>query len=131
MTALVEIPNVSQPAVEPRRRWFNSDNLDLVIGCDESGGPTRFQLCHDKGRSERALTWQPDRGFTHMIVDDGERLGGKFKAIPILIAGGLFAANRVADCFSKESAELPAEFAELVKMKLRQHPDYVHETSAG
>ena len=27
-------------------------------------------------------------------------------------------------------AELPPEFAEFVKMKLRQHPDYVHETSA-
>ena len=107
-----------------------SDDLDLVIWCDESGRPTGFQLCYDKGRSERALTWQPDRGFTHTIVDDGERVGGKYKAIPILIAGGLFAANRVANLFSEESAELPPEFAEFVKMKLRQHPDYVHETSA-
>ena len=125
MTALIEISNVRQPAGEPRRRWFVSDDLDLVVWCDESGRPNGFQLCYDKGLSERALTWQPDRGFSHMAVDDGDRVGGKYKPIPILLAVGVFPANRVVDCLADESAELPAEIADFVNKKLRQHPDYV------
>ena len=122
-----EISNVSQPAGEPRRRWFVSGDLDLVVWCDESGRPIGFQLCYDKGLSERALTWQPDCGFSHRAVDDGERVGGKYKAIPILIPDGLFPANRVANCFADECAELPSEIAHFVNLKLRQHPDYVQE----
>ena len=129
MPALVEISNVRQSASEPRRRWFVSDDLDLVVWCDESGGPNGFQLCYDKGRAERALTWEPVGGFSHMLVDDGDGVGGKYKAIPILVtdASGLFPANRVAHCFVCESADLPPEIADFVNMKLRQHPEYVHE----
>jgi hypothetical protein len=85
MTMLIEISNVSQPAGEPRRRWFVSDDLDLVVWCDESGRPSGFQLCYDKGLSERALTWQPDRGFTHTAVDDGDRGGGSIKPFRYLL----------------------------------------------
>lgn len=127
MAALMEISNVSQPAGEPRRRWFMSDDLDLVVWCDESGRPSGFQLCYDRGLSERALTWQLDCGFSHMAVDDGERVGGKYKAIPILVADGPFPANTVADRFAGESAELPADLADFVNMKLRQHPNYVQD----
>jgi hypothetical protein len=125
MPALVEIQNVSQSAGEPWRRWFVSDDLDLVLWCDESVRPSGFQLCYDKGRAECALTWQPVRGFSHMAVDDGERVGGKYKAIPILVADGLFPANRVAACFADESAEVPPEIADFVNTKLQQHPNYV------
>jgi hypothetical protein len=126
-TALLEISNVSQPAGEPRRRWFVSDDLDLFVWYDESGRMNGFQLCYDKDRSEHALTWQPNCGFSHKAVDDGKRVGGKPKAIPILVAGGLFPAKRVADCFAGESAELPPELADFVNTKLQQHPDYVAE----
>jgi hypothetical protein len=128
LTGLIEIPNVTQLAGEPRRRWFVSEALDLVVWCDASGRPSGFQLCYGHGGSQRALTWQPDRGFAHMAVDDGERGCGKYKAIPILLADGPFAANQVADRFAGESAELPPEFAEFVNRKLREHPDYVPET---
>jgi hypothetical protein len=115
MTTLIEISNVSQPPGGPWRRWFVSNDLDLVVWCDESGRPNGFQLCYDKGTSERALSWQPDRGFSHTAVDDGDRGGGKHKAIPILVGHeGLFPARRVADRFAAESAELPAEFADFV-----------------
>jgi len=129
MATLIEFSNVSQPAGEPRRRWFVSDDLDLVVWCDESGRPIGFQLCYDS--PERALTWQPDRGFSHMAVDLGERGGGRYKGIPILVADGPFPANSVADRFADESAGLPAELADFVNMKLRQHPNYVHEASRG
>ena len=125
---LLEMSNVSQSAGEPPRRWFVSDDLDLLVWCDDSGRPSGFQLCYDKGPSQRALTWQRDRGFSHKAVDEGDRVGGKYKAIPILTTDGPFPANRVAERFAHESAELPPEFAAFVKMKLQQHPDYVPET---
>ena len=56
MRTLTEIPEVRQIPDEPRRRWFRSDDLDLIVWCDESGAPTSFQLCYDKPRSEHALT---------------------------------------------------------------------------
>ena len=127
MADFIEIRNVSQAAGEPRRRWFVSDAFDLVVWWDASGQPSGFQLCYDQGGSERALTWQPDCGFTHRAVDDGERGWGRYKAIPILLADGPFAANQVAARFAVESAELPPEVADFVIKKLHEHPAYVPE----
>src|SRR4029453_10152222 len=39
MCGLIEFPNVSQIPGEPRRRWFTSENLGLVVWCDESDRP--------------------------------------------------------------------------------------------
>jgi len=123
-----EIRNVSQAAGEPRRRWFVSDAFDLVVWWDASGPPSGFQLCYDQGGSERALTWQPDCGFTHKAVDDGERGRGKYKAIPILLEDRPFDANPVAARFVAESAELPSEVADFVIKKLREHPSYIPQS---
>jgi hypothetical protein len=125
MTALIEIANVRQPVGEPGRRWFGSDELELVVWCDAAGRPSGFQLCYDKGGAERALTWRAESGFSHQLVDDGDREGGKYKAIPILVADGSCPANRVADLFARASLELPAEIADFVSLKLRRHPDYI------
>src|SRR5690242_6752512 len=84
MGMLMEFQNVRQVPGEPRRRWFTSEDVDLVVWCDESGCAIAFQLCYDKARSERALTWKPDCGFSHRAVDDGEGSRGKYKATPIL-----------------------------------------------
>ncbi len=128
MAALIEDPSARRVPGEPRRRWFRSDDLDLIVWCDESGAPTAFQLCYDKPRSEHALTWNPDAGFLHTAVDDGEDVGVKYKATPILVTDGDFDANRVCDRFAEASADLPREIAEFVSTKLRQHPTYVHGT---
>jgi hypothetical protein len=77
---------------------------------------------------EHALTWRPDGGFSHKTVDNGDHVGGKYKATPILLAEGPFPANRVADRFADECRGMPAEIADFVMLKLRQHPDYVEET---
>jgi hypothetical protein len=119
---LTEISAIRQIPGEPRRRWFRTDDLDLIVWCDEAGAPTSFQLCYDKLRSERALTWTPERGFLHEAVDDG---GVGYKATPILVAGGRFEANRVGERFAAASHELPREIVEFVGNKLKQHPDYV------
>ncbi len=125
MRTLTEISAVRQIRGEPRRRWFRTDDLDLIVWCGEAGAPTSFQLCYDKLRSERALTWTPERGFLHTAVDDGEDVGVGYKETPILVAGGRFDANRVVERFATASADLPREIVEFVGSKLKQHPDYV------
>lgn len=133
MGALNEVLEVRQIPDEPRRRWFRSDNLDLIVWCDESGTPRGFQLCYDKPRSEHALTWLPEFGFLHAAVDDGEDVGFRHKETPILVADGPFHANRVRDRFAGASAQMPPEIVGFVDTKLRQHPDYVPraETNGG
>jgi len=126
MHTLTEISNVRQISDEPRRRWFRSDDLDLIVWCDESGAPTSFQLCYNKPRSEHALTWTPELGFLHTAVDDGEDVGVRYKEAPILVADGHSDANRLGDRFAAASAQLPREIVEFVGNKLKQHPNYVH-----
>ena len=63
MGALNEVLEVRQiHEDEPRRRWFRSDDLDLIVWCDEAGMPRGFQLCYDKPRSKHTLTWLPSSG---------------------------------------------------------------------
>ena len=126
MVALIEVVQVRQVPGEPRRRWFVSRDLDLIVWCDGSDSPIGFQLCYEQGRPERALTWKPELGFVHMAVDDGETdVGLRYKGTPILVSDGYFDANWVSDLFSEESAQLPPEIVEFVATKLRQHPNYV------
>lgn len=72
-TSLTEVRNVRQVPGELRRRWFGSEEFDLIVWCDDSGVPSAFQLCYDKPRAEHALTWKHDLGFLHTVVDDGDR----------------------------------------------------------
>lgn len=123
MAPLTELERVRQVPGEPRRRWFASDEFDLIVWSDDSGSPTAFQLCYDRPRTERALTWKPDLGFLHSVVDDGEdRGGGKHKGTPLLVPDGQFDANRVSEQFAQASVQLPPDIAEFVSTKLRQHP---------
>src|SRR5262245_47560937 len=127
MTAsLSEVFNVRQVPGEPRRRWFTSNEFDLIVWCDESGRPAAFQLCYDKPLAERALTWTPELGFVHTAVDDGEGVGGKHKGTPILAPNGSFAAIRVSERFAEVSGKLPRDIVEFVDTRLRQHPSCVH-----
>jgi hypothetical protein len=122
--SLQELAAIRQIPDEPPRRWFRSDDLDLIVWYDDAGSPSGFQLCYDKLRSEHALTWTSERGFLHTAVDDGERVGLWYKETPILVADGHFNVNRLCERFAAASAALPDEIAEFVAGKLTQHPDY-------
>ena len=127
MDALREIVDVRQVPGEPKRRWFSSEDIDLIVWLDDSGAPVSFQLCYDKLQSEHALTWQPEFGFVHLAVDGGEQgVGFQYKSTPILVAGGHCDANRVTSRFTEVSGQLPSVIVEFVTERLRQHPDYVH-----
>jgi len=96
-----EATNIRQIEWDPKRRWFSSDYFDLIVWHSEEGEPIGFQLCYDKGRGERALTWKASVGYSHNRIDDGENHTGRYKATPILIADGAFDRNFIAKRFQK------------------------------
>jgi len=117
---LKESPSVRQAPGEPRRRWFSSAALDLIVWVDENGAAVGFQLCYDLGADERALTWSAPDSFSHSIVDDGEGRDFRHKGTPILRPGSALDARRAAELFAAERAELPHGLAALVAAKLAE-----------
>ncbi|MDP3049064.1 MAG: hypothetical protein Q8N12_06510 [Thermodesulfovibrionales bacterium] len=84
---------------------------------------TGFQLCYDKGREEKALTWRRDSGYSHNKVDDGEGRTYRQKMTPILVADGIFEYKEIAARFKKESREIDKTVAVFVYEKLVRFPD--------
>jgi hypothetical protein len=121
---LEELLPTRQIPGEPPRRWYASDDLDLIVWCQEDGTPIGFQLCYDKRGYERAITWKPAQGFRHTAVDDGERFGASHKAAPILVADGTFDAAFVERLFVGASERLPPAIAQFVADAIRTHPNY-------
>lgn len=114
-SVLREILDVRQIRGEPKRRWFTSANMDLVVWNDENGSPVGFQLCYGKERVERAFTWRLETGFSHTAVDSGEDAGGlRYKATPILVAGGLVDTTRMISLLEKNSRGLPKQLIDFV-----------------
>jgi hypothetical protein len=120
---LTEVP-ARQRAGEPRRRWFSSEELDLIVWLDAAARPTAFQLCYGRPRAEHALTWSPDVGYWHTAVDDGERVGLGYKASPILIPDGALDVPALERLLQASGARLPAEISAFVLDRLRGHPAY-------
>ena len=93
---------------EPLRRWFTGSDLELITWHDADDRLIGFQLCYDRQRSERALTWRADGGFLHDAVDSGESEPDANRT-PILLSDGAFDAPRVSVIFQAASATLEPE----------------------
>lgn len=117
MSTLREIGPVRQVRGEPRRRWFFSERCDLIVWLDEMGAPEGFQFCYDKDNEERALSWRPQLGLSHMKVDTGSSIYG---GTPFLVPDGHFDAVHMLRMFEAECALVPPEVSALVAGKLRQ-----------
>lgn len=115
-TMLREIRDVRQVPGEPRRRWFTSDVMDLIVWINDANDPIQLQLCYDKGRrrAERALTWKLGAGYTHAAVDDGEGRGARYKASPIMFADSSFDSRRISGLFLDHGADLPDDIVHFV-----------------
>lgn len=122
MSDLRELPDTRQVPGEPRRRWFHSPDLDLIVWLEEGDRPIGFQLCYDKARHERALTWREGRGYDHSAVDSGERGDSVYKSTPILVADGLFSTDRVLAEFLEASAAIPEDIRNYVSRVLERYP---------
>lgn len=118
---LRELRDTRQVPGEPRRRWFSSPDLDLIVWLDDDEQLVGFQLCYDKTRGERALTWRLGRGYDHMGVDDGESGPGQYKSTPILVADGFFDRARVAEIFLECSESVPQDIRSTVSKLLNAY----------
>lgn len=117
---LREISETRQIRGEPRRRWFNSESMDLFIWYDPDGEPLGFQLCYGKPVNERALTWFRPASYSHMRVNaSGQEEGTR---TPILVADGLFERDPVRAEFTREARGLPTEVVTLVLERLGGFP---------
>lgn len=114
---LVEHTIVRQIEGERARRYFSDDNFDLVVWSDADGSIAGFQLCYDKGRDERALTWERDGGYVHERVDAGEVVG-KARS-PVLVADGVFPVRDIATRFRAACAAIDQPVAQFVSEKIQ------------
>jgi hypothetical protein len=97
--------------------------MDLIVWLGDDGGIAGFQLCYDRDKRERVVTWRaPDR-YSHAAVDDGEGRAFRHKATPIIVPDGSFDAAAVAKAFEGESAEVPYAIVALVLQKLAAYPE--------
>jgi hypothetical protein len=118
---LTEFLNLRQRSDEPRRRWFQSADEDLIVWFGEDDAIVGFQLCYDRSRAERALTWRAGEGYSHMRVDDGEAIGQTRKSTPVLLPDGAFDPQAMLARFLAISAEVPAEVAQFVRAKIESY----------
>lgn len=118
---LKEIANVRQVPGESPRRWFTSSDLDLILWLGPRGQPHGFQLCYGKReRDERALTWWPERGLSHSIVDEGRSEPLKMKGSPLLKeAPAQFDPAGVLTRFLGSKGELAPEYVDFVAQRLQ------------
>jgi hypothetical protein len=125
MSPMREIVSVRRIPGEPVHCRFRSDEFELIIWLDEFEAPAAFQLCYGKSQLERALSWTPEFGFLHTTVDDGESVGLRYKATPMLAIREDLDANRLRERFLAICTQLPADVAAFVDGKITQHPRYV------
>jgi len=102
------------------RRWFSDDYFDLIVWMRPEDAIVGFQLCYDKNRSERALTWSKKHGFTHERVDDGEANPAK-NLTPILVPDGMCPIQELIERFRSASADMDPGIRSFVSATLKEY----------
>ena len=117
---LIELEAAVSGAEKPHRRWFSSNEIDLIAWY-ENEGLARFELCYDKGISEHVLIWSSKSGFEHLAVDDGEKVEAlDYKESPIYVADGHIDIKHIRDQFVGSAGNLPRDLFEFVEQKLSE-----------
>jgi hypothetical protein len=119
---LFELRNTRQIAGELPRKWYFSQDLDLVVWFDIAGVPCAFQLAY----GEQSISWHFEKGYKHYVVDNS----GWF-ATPLLREGGRFKKDKVIKQFIALSSELPLAVTELVANKLREFNESIYSDQLG
>ncbi len=102
------------------RRWFSDDYFDLILWLRQDGSLSGFQLCYDKKKQERALTWSGESGFRHEAVDQGETNPAKNRS-PILVPDGLCPISEITSLFLARSSELEPSIRSFIETRLREY----------
>lgn len=119
-----EIKELTQSKKEGLRQWFTGKYFDLFVWYDENGHVLGFQLCYDKAKNERVITWRVKQGFSHHIVD-GEA-SGSAKLSPLLDLNGAFDKESLLELLKNECHMIDAEVKKFVCEKIAQssfHPN--------
>ena len=114
---LTENRNVKQ---EPggRRRWFESDRLELIVWYGAPGAVEGFQLCHDRPDGKHALTWRSPSGFTYDRVNTGDTNPFKNET-PVLLPDGIAPWTELIALFQTEAAQIDGPLRELILARLQ------------
>lgn len=121
LRVLVEFTNVRQIPKEGSRRWFKDQDSDLIIWYDDNE-ISGFQLCYNKIKQEKALTWFKKGGYSHNKIDDGEgEYSNSGKMTPILVQDGSFDKDAVAEYFKENASKLEYELVDFVYNKLQEY----------
>ena len=91
---------------EPRRCWFQGQDVELIVWYDTDGEVEGFTLCYDRAGQEKALHWDPRQGPRHYLVDNGESGGLQAKASPMLRDAGPADIERIVQRFIAEAGDL-------------------------
>jgi hypothetical protein len=102
------------------RRWFSDEYFDLIVWVGRDEALSGFQLCYDKCKNERALTWTEEKGFIHERVDDGERNPSK-NLTPILVPDGTCPTRELIERFLVNSEQIDPVLSSFVVDKLREY----------
>ena len=114
---MLKIAPITPVAHDLPRRWMSDDYFDLIVWYEPNGRLLGFQLCYDKPRRERALTWTLIGGFVYSRIDSGEQKPTADRT-PILMPDGPFPAEIVRREFLVRAAALPDEIGGLVLSKI-------------
>jgi hypothetical protein len=114
---LAEFEKVSaERSAEGRRRWFSDEEMDLIVWYDDAGTISGFELCYDKSRTERAISWKRGGRPHRFVVDDGESTPLR-NDTPILEAGGEVPETLSRD-FETRAEKIEPAIAALVRAVL-------------
>ena len=116
MSPLDEYPRVRQIEGEGFRRWLTNGYFDLILWYrDDRTTLTGFQLCFES----RAFTWTAERGYDLSTIDDGEQgAAGSSKMTPVLVAGGHFKPQVIAQRFQQASVSMDKELADFISARI-------------
>ena len=116
---LHEIKNVKQERGAGRRRWFESEGLEVVVWFDRHGHVTGFQLCYDLGHGDHALTWRDGSGFAHSAIDTGDE-SPLVNRTPVLEPDRDVPWDEISRLFDERSATLEPPLRQLIHGKLAE-----------
>ena len=112
-----------------RRRWFQSESMDLYTWENEANVLLGFQLAYDRRADQRAITWIRDRGYFHARIEEDMR--GLVASTPLLQPEGRFDAPRTHAEFLKAAAGLDPDTALFVSRKLSAYRESSPERSSS
>ena len=114
---LTEFRQVKQ---EPggRRRWFESDGLELIVWYEADAGIAGFQICYGSGAgAEHALTWRRGAGFAHHFVDTGDDQPHRNET-PVLLPDGAVPWKNLTALVAARSQTLDPDLRDLILHRL-------------